>query len=61
MTTPRFHCTEFNCTETEAHLPLFVGDELDERAMVSVRLHLDGCAPCQANLSASGTESSSLN
>jgi len=47
MTTPTF-----NCIETEAHLPLFVGEDLDVAAMQSVREHLAGCAPCQANLSA---------
>jgi len=41
-----------DCREARAHAPLFVGEDLDVEAADAVRVHLDACAECAAQVAA---------
>ena len=49
-----------DCTEVEAHLPLFVGGDLETPLAVKVEAHLQACQGCGGRLEAAGRARSAL-
>jgi len=49
-----------DCTEIEAHLPLFIGGDLETPLAVKVEAHLNACKGCGARLEAAGRARSAL-